>query len=151
MALSSTFGLLVIFALAAYIIIRPLLEESNTRKSVLPGKYDSLLAERERLFSSIEDLDLAFDLQKISSLEHTRSRDLLLKEAAEVLKQLDKVETKLHKTRGLSAPPTVEDDLEKMIEARRLKLKGEKPKFCSHCGKPVKSGDQYCTHCGEEL
>ena len=151
MAFGSIFILLVIFGLSSFIIIRPFLVEPDTRKVPLPGKYDSLLAERERLLSSIEDLDLEFDLKKISSQEHTRNRDNLLAEAAEVLMQLDGLKIPTQKRKQPSSPPVVGDELEKMITERRRELRKEKSNFCSNCGKAVKTGDQFCSHCGEEL
>ena len=151
MALSSFLIVLVIFVLAGIIIVRPILEEQNISSPVVPQKYDSLLAERERLLSSIEDLDLEHDLQKISSQEHTRNRDILLSQAAEVLVQLDKVEKKVPRNMRVSSPPDDKDDLEAMIEARRRELKGDESSFCSHCGKAVKPEDQFCGKCGEKL
>ena len=94
---------------------------------------------------------LEYDLKKISSQEHTRNRDILLAQAAEVLMQLDKLDTPSQKKQPSSPKPIVEDDLEKMIATRRRELMEEKSNFCSHCGKAVKAGDQYCSHCGEEL
>lgn len=151
MAFGSLLIVLVIFILSAVIIIRPFWVEIDASRVSLPGKYDSLLAERERLFSSIEDLDLEYDLKKISSREHTRNRDILLAQAAEVLMQLDRLDIPAQKNQQSSATPVVEDDLEKMIAARRRELKEKKSNFCSNCGKAVKAGDQFCSHCGEEL
>jgi hypothetical protein len=151
MTISSIFILLVIFILTAVIISRPFLDEGNSRVIVSPGRYDSLLAERERLLSSIEDLDLEYELEKISSREHTRNRDLLLKQAAEVLMQLDKLDVPSWKKGQKSAVKVAEVELEEMIEARRQELKGEKSNLCPQCGKLVKPGDLFCSHCGEGL
>jgi rubrerythrin len=151
MALSSFLIVLVIFILAGFVIIRPFLVEVDTRGTTLPRKNDSLLAEKERLLSSIEDLDLEYDLKKISSREHTRNRDILLSQAAEVLMKLDKLEKTAPVEKRISSAPSGEDDLEKMIKARRRELKGEKSSYCSHCGKTVKPDDQFCGQCGEKL
>ena len=150
-----TFGSLLItlgiFLLSVLYIIRPFFEEGGTRRQVSSGKHDSLLAERESLYSSIEDLDLELDLEKISAKEHTRNRDLLLKQAAQVLIQLDQLEGSKKKRKKPAVSPVVEDDLEAMINARRLELKREKTNSCSHCGTPVNPEDQYCWQCGEKL
>ncbi len=151
MAFGSLIIILAIFVLSGVVIIRPFWVELDTRKVPHPGKYDSLLAERERLLSSIEDLDLEYDLKKISSQEHTRNRDILLAQAAEVLMELDKLGIPSKNKQQLGTPPVVGDDLEKMIAARRRELQQEKSNFCSSCGKAVKAGDQYCGHCGAEL
>jgi hypothetical protein len=151
MAVSSFLIILGIFILTGGIIIRPFLVEMDTRGAPVPKKYDSLTAEKERLLSSIEDLDLEFDLEKISSLEHTRNRDILLSQAAEVLMQLDKLNKTSLADKRISSAPSGEDDLEVMIEARRRELKGDKSSYCSHCGKTVKAEDQFCGQCGEKL
>ena len=150
-----TFGSLLItlgiFLLSVLYIIRPFFEEGGTLRQVSSGKFDSLLAERERLYSSIEDLDLEFDLEKISDKEHTRNRDLLLKQAAQVLMELDQLSGSKKKRPKPSESPVNEDDLEAMINARRRELKGEKTSSCSHCGNPVNPEDQFCGQCGEKL
>ena len=151
MAFSSFLIVLVIFFLAGIFIVRPFLVEQNISTPVVPKEYDSLLAEKERLLSSIEDLDLEYDLQKISSQEHIRNRDILLSQAAEILVKLDKLEKKVPKNMRVSSPVENEDDLEAMIETRRRELKGDKSRFCSHCGKAVKPEDQFCGKCGEKL
>ena len=149
-----TFGsiliVLLIFILSGYYIIRPFLVKSELTGRSSSSIYDSLSAERERLLLAIEELDLELDLNKISSREHSRNRDILLAEAAEVLRKLDK-----HKKSGKgkkSTPVKAEpDDLEKMINDRKKQLKAEKSLSCSHCGKTVKDNDQFCSHCGETL
>ena len=150
-----TFGSLLItlgiFLLSVLYIIRPFFEEGETSRQVSSGKHDSLLAERERLYSSIEDLDLEFDLEKISGKEHTRNRDLLLIQAAQVLMELDQLSGPKKKRPKPSESPIIEDDLEAMINARRRELKREKTSSCSHCGTPVNPEDQFCGQCGEKL
>ncbi|MCJ7718058.1 MAG: zinc ribbon domain-containing protein [Anaerolineales bacterium] len=151
MAFSSFLIVLVIFVLTGSIIVRPFLVEQHTGSPDVPQKYDSLLADRERLLSAIEDLDLEFELEKISSKDHSRNRDILLAEAAEVLVQLDKLEKRVPKNKRISSPTESGDDLEEMIETRRRELKGDKSSFCSNCGKAVKLEDQFCGQCGEKL
>lgn len=151
-----TFGslliVLLIFILSGYYIIRPFLVKSELTGRSSSSIYDSLSAERERLLLAIEELDLELELNKISSQEHSRNRDILLAEAAEVLRKLDKYQKS---GKGKKVAPVVEaesdDDLEKMIIDRKKQLKAEKSRFCSHCGKTVKDNDQFCSHCGEAL
>ena len=149
-----TFGsiliVLFIFILSGYYIIRPFLVKSELTGRSSSSLYDSLSAERERLLLAIEELDLELDLNKISSREHSRNRDILLAEAAEVLRKLDKYKKsgKGKKATPVKAEP---DDLEKMINDRKKQLKAEKSRSCSHCGKTVKDNDQFCSHCGEAL
>ncbi|NQS91999.1 MAG: zinc ribbon domain-containing protein [Chloroflexi bacterium] len=141
---------LFIFVLAGLIIMRPFLDSSTKLGGSGSGVYDSLLAERERLLSSIEELDLDLELSKISPQEHSTSRDQLLSQAADVLQKLDKYPQKGKAKKISSLSSAGKDDLDKMINARRKELKAEKSMFCSSCGKPVQKGAQFCSHCGEK-
>jgi hypothetical protein len=151
MEFSSLLIVIFIFVLSGFIIMRPfLVEEKTTRKSG-SLRTDSLTAEKERLLLAIEDLDLEFELEKISSVEHNRNRDILLSEAAEVIKQLDKLQKTGSSKKKTSTPPKADGDLERMINERRQQLKSEKSLKCSKCGEAVDKGAQFCSHCGETL
>ena len=151
MTFSSVLIIVFIFVLSGLFISRPFLVESEIRGRSSSSRYDSLIAEKERLLSAIEELDLELDLKKISSKEHTRNRDILLVEAAEVLKQLDKVQKPDKGKKKVIDQSIAQDDLEKMIAARREELRSEKSNLCPACGKPVLESDQFCSHCGEAL
>jgi len=112
---------------------------------------DALVADRERLLHSIEELDLEFELKKISSKEHSRNRDLLLSEAAKVLKELDNLPKSSTKKRKSAAPVQAGDDLENMITDRRKQLKSDISTKCPHCGEAVDKGAQFCSQCGGAL
>lgn len=151
MTTSSFLIVILIFILSGLFILRPFLVKSEVSGRSSSSIYDSLIAERERLLSAIEELDLELDLNKISPEEHSRNRDLLLVEAAEVLKKLDK-QQKTGKTKK-PAPVVKEsgDDLEEMIAARRKELGAAKALSCPSCGKGIQEGDQFCSHCGGSL
>jgi ribosomal protein S27AE len=151
MTISSFFIVLLIFILTGLFILRPFLvkEEISGRSS--SSVYDSLIAERERLLSAIEELDLELDLDKISAEEHSRNRDLLLAEAAGVLQKLDKHGKPIKTKKPSQLVEEPGDDLEKMIATRRKELQTQKNSSCPNCGKDVQQADQFCSHCGESL
>ncbi len=151
MSFGSLLIVLLIFILSGYYIIRPFLVKSELTGRSISSIYDSLSAERERLLLAIEELDLELELNKISSKEHSRNRDILLAEAAEVLRKLDKYQKSGKGKKVAPVKAKLDDDLEKMINDRKKQLKAEKSQFCSHCGKKVKDNDQFCSHCGEAL
>jgi len=150
MTFASLLVVFSIFILAGLFILRPFLVKAEFSGRSSSSLFDSLIAERERLLSSIEELDLELELNKISSQEHSRNREILLAEAAEVLRQLDKVH-KPGKTKKTPSPARSDDDLEKMIAARRKELMAGKSRTCPNCGQPVKGTDKFCSHCGETL
>ncbi len=142
---------LFIFILSGFYILRPFFVSSNRGGRAGSTLRDSLVAERERLLSAIEELDLEFELKKISVTEHSRNRDILLAEAAKVIKELDDLPGSKPGKSKKSASTQKGDDLEKMIADRRKQLKGDRKIKCAKCGKSVEQGAQFCSHCGEAL
>jgi hypothetical protein len=151
MAFSSLIIVLFVFLLAGVLVIRPFLEDGAGTTLSTSGRYDSLLAERERLYGAIEDLDMAFELQKISEGEHTRGRQDLLKEAAVVLKKIEDHPSYSKKGKKSGRPAAGDDDLELLIAERRKSLQGARADVCPICGQSVSAEDQFCSSCGERL
>jgi len=151
MEFSSILIVIIIFILSGVFIMRPFLVDEKTPGRASSSRTDSLLAEKDRLLLAIEELDQEFELDKISSAEHNRNRDILLAEAAEVIKQLDKIQKPSKSKKKVSAPPETDDDLERMISDRRQQLKSEKSLSCPKCEKAIDKGAQFCSHCGEAL
>lgn len=151
MELGSFLIVLLIFFLSGFYVLRPIFVGSSIGGRAGSTKRDSLVAERERLLNSIEELDLELELKKISDAEHARNRDILLSDAAKVLKELDELPRSKTGKRKKAASPKDSDDLEKMIAERRKQIKGEKSFKCAHCGESVEQDAQYCSHCGGAL
>lgn len=152
MEFSSLLIVIFIFVLSGMFIMRPFMVNEKTPRKSGSGRTDSLIAEKERLLLAIEDLDLEFELDKISNQEHNRNRDILLAEAADVIKQLDKIQkTGSSKKKKTSSSGKADDGLEKMINERRQQLKNERSLMCASCGQSVDKGSRFCSHCGEAL
>ena len=151
MTISSFVIVLFIFILSGLILFRPIIEQKGSGSAPPSGNYDVLLAEKERLYSIIEELDLSLDLGKISPEDHTRSRAELLHQAAGVLAELDQMGGKKKPLKTAASSPMSDDELEKMIQARRDSLRSETLALCPKCGEQVSKKDQYCSHCGESL
>ena len=151
MELGSFLIVLLIFILSGFYILRPIFAGSSIGGRAGSTKRDALVAERERLLNSIEELDLELELKKISDAEHARNRDILLSDAAKVLNELDELPRSKTGKRKKTASPDKSDDLEKMIAERRKQIKGEKSIKCAHCGESVEQDAQFCSHCGGAL
>ena len=152
MEFSSLLIVIFIFILSGVFIMRPFLVEEKKPKRSGSSRADSLIAEKERLLLAIEELDLEHELDKISGQEHNRNRDILLAEAVDVLKQLDKIQKPGSSKK--KKPPTsakVDDNLEKLINERREQLKNNKSLKCPSCDQAVNEGAQFCSNCGEAL
>jgi len=150
MTLGSSIIVLFIFLLTGLLVLRPILVGSEDQDNAGTAEYDSLLAEKERLYAAIEDLDLNFELKKVSQEEHGQARQELLNQAAAVLKELDAHPSNSPR-KAKHDLLSKDDKLEKMIAARREKIQGLQRLLCPGCGEPVTEGDQFCSHCGEKL
>jgi NADH pyrophosphatase NudC (nudix superfamily) len=130
-------------------------------------ELSTLMAERDRVLNSLQELDFDFKLGKIPSEDYPVQRANLLQKGADILKKLDELtpdntqlekETQVERAiterravitntkRGLS-----DDDLESMIAARHRTRKEKSAGFCPKCGKPVLVSDRFCPACGKAL
>lgn len=151
---------------------------TSTLTAAEEQEFSALLAERERILSSIQELDFDYNLGKIPQEDYPDQRLYLLQQGANVLRQLDgyhldaspvapddRLEAAIAERRAslTPAPASVpvpiagngkevaDDDLEVQIAARR-RLRPEKAAgFCPQCGGPVQKSDRFCPKCGTSL
>jgi hypothetical protein len=151
MTFSSLIIVLFIFLLVGLIIFRPFLDQEMTLGSAGSSRYDSLLAERERLYAAIEELDLNLELNKISKQEYTNGRNELLANAASVLKKIEEHPLSARKDPDAIPPDPDDANLERMIAERRQALKAARVDVCPSCGEAISPEDQFCSSCGERV
>ena len=109
-------SLILALALAvALFITRPLVEQRGRVVSRQEHDYSHLLAERERILTTLQELDFDFALGKVPESGYPQQRTELLRRGAETLRHLDEL-------RGEGADKTVEARLQAAIEARRAAL-----------------------------
>jgi len=172
-----TLGVLIIVGLYLY---TPLLERSARHVTEEEHELSSLMAQRDRVVNSLQELDFDFKLGKIPAEDYPAQRTSLLQEGADVLRKIDTftpspshtgtrpnrrgghetqdTEARLEKAiaarradgSAKTAEPT-DDDLESMIVARRKTHKEKSAGFCPKCGKPVMASDRFCPSCGKAL
>jgi hypothetical protein len=130
-------------------------------------EISELLAERERILESLDELDLDHAMGKVPDDLYPKQREILLKRGADVLRLLDEYAPaagrKPEKPAAPAADDSGEDPLEAMIAARKAgtaeavtgkPAEAEKPaagKFCSNCGEKIEPGDRFCASCGKKL
>lgn len=170
-AILLTFGVTILVGLYLY---APLLERQGRRVTVEEHEFSSLLAERDRVVNSLQELDFDFKLGKIPEGDYPVQRAALLQKGADILRSIDSyspsraergdeasahdTESRLEKAvaarradaSARQAPPT-DDDLESLIVARRKARKSKSAGFCPKCGKPVLASDKFCPSCGKSL
>lgn len=152
MDIGSFLILLGIFLLSGLFVVRPFFDWKSSGEDQVRHRFSHLIAEKERLLSAIQELDLDLELHKISPEDHKQKRARLTGQAAEVLQSLDQLKEREPDV-NLEVEPSRDDldELEALISSRRRELEGTPAAFCPHCGGQVESEDKYCTHCGEEI
>lgn len=160
MDIGSIFLILTLAVVVVIFIARSFLEPGVEKQKLyaVPAAqekehlWSELLAERDRLLSSIEELDADYDLGKITEEDYREQREALLKAGADVLRQIDLV--KLERTRttqGREKPSPQDDELEVLIAARKSKAAQSNTSFCPQCGNILKPDDIFCTKCGTKV
>jgi len=176
MELGAIFLVLALFLLVAFFVARPFLERRVlTLVSADEHQHSALLAERDRLIGTLQELDFDHTLGKIPAEDYPAMRAELLQHAAEVLRKLDeltpanaksarktaaeeRIEAEVAARRadaaiGQNAPAPLgeDDDIEERIAARRAARKEKTAGFCSKCGKPLMKSDKFCPSCGKPI
>ena len=147
----------------------PLIFESSRHSAHGESReISSLMAERDRIISSLQELDFDFRLGKIPNEDYPTQRTELLQKGADILRKLDalqpkpisddEVERRIEQAaaaqRADAAVKTEspsDDEIESMLATRRKERKGKPAGFCPKCGKVVLITDQFCANCGKAL
>jgi len=155
------FFLLVLLVLIVLFILRPFLGRSRIRNTGNNREISSLLAERERILTAIQELDFDQSLGKIPAEDYPIQRAALVQKGADVLRRLDSLTPNLPE-KGEGRPrlsqavsekgsPVSDDELEDLLSRRRNLKKEKTAGFCPKCGKPVLKSDVFCPACGNPL
>lgn len=157
--------------LTAMFIAKPLIEKRAGPISAIESKYSSLLAEREQVLNILQELDFDFKLGKIQEDDYTVQRTQLLQKGGETLMALEAIEAEIRKSRpkvsdaveraiadrraaaasGPKQPLVADDDLERMIAARKRDRNEKSAGFCPQCGQAIQQSDKFCSRCGATI
>lgn len=165
MQMTTLLFLLALLTGVVWFVTRPFGHGSKTPQLTDDHEVSSLLAERDRLLQTLEELDFDHALGKVPTDEYALQRSALLKRGAALLKRMDtltqrtqspptnneSVENALAAQRA-PAPSTITDDeIETLIAARRAARKARSGGFCPACGTPVLASDRFCPSCGKTI
>jgi zinc-ribbon domain len=168
MELTAIFFSLAVLVLVGIYLYSPFMERRARRVTEEEHELSALMAERDRVINSLQELDFDFNLGKIPEEDYPTQRAGLLQKGAAILKQIDALapqpasvqdtETRLERAiaarRADASVARVEfadDELEAMISARRKGRTNKSAGFCPKCGKPVMVTDRFCPSCGKSL
>lgn len=168
MELTAIFFSIAVLILVGMYLYAPFMERRARRVTEEEHELSALMAERDRVINSLQELDFDFKLGKIPDEDYPTQRADLLQKGADILRKIDSLapqpasaldtESRLEKAiaarraDGAPAKPDLtDDDLEAMISSRRRGHKDKSAGFCPRCGKPVMVTDRFCPSCGKSL
>lgn len=175
MDIGSILLFLALLILVGIFVTRPLFERRavavDTDSAEVQHELSALLAERDRILTTLEELDFDHIMGKIPAEDYPIQRALLLREGAQVLRRLDELEqrapagdleARLEKAiaerraavqREVSTPSAGGDDeqVEALLAARRRARQAKSAGFCPQCGRPIQISDRFCPRCGRKL
>jgi len=157
-----TLGILIFVGVFLYM---PFLERRARRVTEDEHETSTLLAERERIVNSLQELESDYQLGKVPEEDYPTQRANFLQRGADVLRKLDElapsskqVDTDASIERAIalrrkktSDKKLTDDDIESLIASRRKGRKSKSAGFCPKCGKPVMATDRFCPACGKTL
>ena len=168
MELAAIFFSLAILILVGVYLYAPFMERRARRVTEEEHELSALMAERDRVINSLQELDFDFKLGKIPEDDYPVQRSALLQKGADILRKIDTLapqatsaqDTEARLERAIAARradaslarvEVSDDDLESMISSRRRSRTNKSAGFCPKCGKPVMVTDRFCPSCGKSL
>ena len=171
MELTAIFFSLAVLILVGMYLYAPFMDRRARRVTEEEHELSALMAERDRVINSLQELDFDFKLGKVPEEDYPAQRASLLQKGADILRKIDSLapsspygnngqdtEARLEKAiaarradAALAKAEISDDDLETMISSRRKGHTNKSAGFCPRCGKPVMVTDRFCPSCGKSL
>src|SRR5512143_1598448 len=116
MELTAIFFSLAVLILVGMYLYAPFMERRARRVTEEEHELSALMAERDRVINSLQELDFDFKLGKVPEEDYPAQRASLLQKGADILRQIDALApASLYGSNGQNT----EARLEKAIAARR--------------------------------
>jgi NADH pyrophosphatase NudC (nudix superfamily) len=169
MDIGSLFLICALLILTGLFVSQPFFEKKTTFVTRDEHDLSSLLAEKERTLTALQELDFDAALGKVPEEEYPEQRALLLRRGVEILQHLDALQGEVafesaenrleaaverRRTSEVAVSPVAidgahpDDPLEALIAARRRTRQGKAAGFCPKCGRPLQQSDRFCPKCG---
>ena len=120
MELTAIFFSLAVLILVGMFLYAPFVEQRAHRVTEEEHELSALMAERDRVINSLQELDFDFKLGKIPDEDYPTQRASLLQKGADILREIDSLTSSPSNGRlAGSEEQDTEARLEKAIAARR--------------------------------
>lgn len=139
---------LILLIVVLSILAFPLYKARLRVSAGMGGASNDLVAQRDGLYSTLRDLDLDYELGKLSREDYQTRRERYVTRASLVLERLDIVRGEQENQGSAS------DEIERQVTALRQSSEGKATlpdMACPNCGRVYNVGDLYCGRCGHTL
>jgi rubrerythrin len=159
MEMGAIFLLLCLIGIVGLFVAQPFTKGRRVRFQS-SHEISTLLAERERALTALQELDFDNEIGKIPAEEYIAQRAALIQKGSGILRELDEMQsgqaipvTTLVEPAKAKEPirPPSDEELEDLIAKRRALRQQKTAGFCPNCGKPVAMSDQFCPSCGQKV
>jgi hypothetical protein len=116
MEITAIFFTLAILILVAIYLYAPFMERRAPRVTEEEHELSTLMAERDRVINSLQELDFDYKLGKIPEEDYPSQRTSLLQKGADILRRIDSIAPQP------VALQDVDARIERAIAARRARL-----------------------------
>lgn len=133
-----------------FLVLRPLFDGSMGAETGRASRSQAealrrraaLLNRRRELYAALRDLDFDYSLDKVALADYSVQRYRLVREATEVLSELDQFP-------AIDADDTIERAVRAVLAGQDAPAPGGA--FCPNCGEPFAPADRFCGSCGQPL
>jgi len=159
MEIGAIFLLLVVLVAVLLYAAKPFTKQWKIKVENSP-EISTLLAERERSLSALQELDFDNGIGKIPAEEYISQRASLIQKGSEILRRLDELQdagvlpAEKDARREISeesGKELADEELESLIAKRRAMRQQKTAGFCPNCGKPILQSDLFCPSCGQKV
>ena len=117
-------------------------------------RLSTLEAERERLFSAIQEMDMDYSMGRIASVDYEAERSAKIVRSADIMRQIDALAGK-EAASQLPKSGVHDRSLEAELEAKVAKMRKVQSKeisqYCPQCGGQIFGADRFCSSCGADV
>lgn len=151
MELGSILILMAILLPVLAYLAQPILSGQGREVGKREMRLSALEAERDRLISTIQEMEVDYSMGKMDLADYEAERSALITRGADTMRQIDALMGKKVALEVTSAEE-VDQSLEAELEARVAQMrKVQTEVYCPQCGARILESDRFCGACGADV